>query len=775
MRQKKTILFLAICLISLIVILPFVLSAANIAPTKPSKVLLSPTDAYANTTFICNASGSTDKDKDALTYFYEFRAKKDVLKSYSKNNTYKCINIGCRDLKIQCYAKAYDGKDYSAEKESNSVTIKNSAPFFVNKTDDSSLAESPVKKGENIIFKAGISDNDYNPGYLLVCLTNKQTSGKCEKGKEVCISSYVTYPYTNKVFCNYNTSNLPYLNYSYNWFSFACDSSACSKMENANSPFYVNYACEDSDKGKEYSLQGNISGANGKFNDICLIEKSKKYIANKTGNWVKEYYCDEAGFAKEEDYKCENGCEDGACKKSCSALIEENEFNLSKPVNEEECKKIAKAKANEIKEKACFNNSWMEKFVLIKWGDIYLDSFFVNCGICNDSDLNNENVTGLAIFKNIYHNKKIEIEDECQNESVLEESYCENNLIEIRKINCKNGCNNGKCIKEEKCEKLMGINPHIKAKARYTQENKNFTEEDYCFNNEILIELGCKNNQLREYAYTCLGWCQDGACIAIEKRCNLLSQQIKEKTKELLDRRERVILTEGEKIYTDNYVVLPLGIFHTNRSKDLATNKITTNFRDMITNKIYSASMDNNVGYLADNSNPYDKKIYAINYYPNESGNYITLSFPSQITRSKKISFKNCDFAQQSVSQTPQQTTSQKPSTPTQQLSSQEGNIQETNLQRVNNPQTCQALGGIYINNLCREKCPEKKVYNSFGTCMDICYPPRINVDGVCLTPCPPGMGYTESRDCKSCPPGTKFVAGVCKSSVPTQLRESWL
>jgi hypothetical protein len=105
----------------------------NMAPTQPSNVGLSPSTAYKNTIFTCSASGSTDADNDTITYYYEFRKGATKLQAYSTNNQYTCGANCSKNDNITCYAKAYDGLNYSAERASANVNILNSLPAMSNR------------------------------------------------------------------------------------------------------------------------------------------------------------------------------------------------------------------------------------------------------------------------------------------------------------------------------------------------------------------------------------------------------------------------------------------------------------------------------------------------------------------------------------------------------------------------------------------------------------------------------------------------------------------
>jgi len=100
----------------------------NSAPTTPTSLALSPSIIYVGNTLTATASGSTDADNDALTYYYEFYNVNDstIKKAYSTSNTYS-IQVSDAHNLIRVRTKAYDGTVYSGEKEST-IIISNSAP-----------------------------------------------------------------------------------------------------------------------------------------------------------------------------------------------------------------------------------------------------------------------------------------------------------------------------------------------------------------------------------------------------------------------------------------------------------------------------------------------------------------------------------------------------------------------------------------------------------------------------------------------------------------------
>lgn len=66
--------------------------------------------------------------------------------------------------------------------------------------------------------------------------------------------------------------------------------------------------CTDTDGGKNYAVQGTITGTD-------YLGRPYNYTDRCTGDTVlQEYYCDNTGTGVFIYYKCPNGCANGACK-----------------------------------------------------------------------------------------------------------------------------------------------------------------------------------------------------------------------------------------------------------------------------------------------------------------------------------------------------------------------------------------------------------------------------------------------------------------------------
>lgn len=104
----------------------------NSPPTQPAGIVFTAGN-YKNDTFTASASGSTDADGDAITYYYQFEANSTgtVLRAYSSLASYSgCLaNAACnKNDNVRVKAKAGDGAANSTESSYASRDILNSIP-----------------------------------------------------------------------------------------------------------------------------------------------------------------------------------------------------------------------------------------------------------------------------------------------------------------------------------------------------------------------------------------------------------------------------------------------------------------------------------------------------------------------------------------------------------------------------------------------------------------------------------------------------------------------
>ena len=238
---------------------------ANRIPSMPSSVILLPTTAYKNTTLTCTASGSIDADNDNISYYYEF-GKGIILQNYSMNNLFNCLtNANCNVAdNIVCYAKAYDSKNFSGEKASNSVVILNN--------------ETGVLGNLNVVS---------SPSNASIYVDNSYR-GLTPQTLSLSIGSH-----------NLFLEKEGYYNYSTN-LNVSSGINGISVNLIAIPP---NQTCIDFDNGKNYFIKGTTCQGSGCNTDSC-----------NTNRQLKEYFCLNNNRAFE-NYNCSIGyeCNDGRC------------------------------------------------------------------------------------------------------------------------------------------------------------------------------------------------------------------------------------------------------------------------------------------------------------------------------------------------------------------------------------------------------------------------------------------------------------------------------
>lgn len=138
------------------------------------------------------------------------------------------LNFGFKNPKVK------------ADTADTSVTVGNVAPEFTVITTDNSDATNPTNAGDTVTFAATATDANGDQWKLLVCKTEGVSGTDCDGGAtdRWCVSASAVDSGSQNT-CTYNTTDSdPESN---NWYSYACDASACSAVENTNSPFKVNH------------------------------------------------------------------------------------------------------------------------------------------------------------------------------------------------------------------------------------------------------------------------------------------------------------------------------------------------------------------------------------------------------------------------------------------------------------------------------------------------------------------------------------------------------
>src|SRR3989339_828401 len=142
----------------------------------------------------------------------------------------------------------------------------------------------------------------------------------------------------------------------------------------------IDSTCTDSDNGKDYFVKGTMKYTGGSYIDSCM-----------GGNSAIEYYCDETGVGKTENYSCEFGCVNDVCRRpptTCEYIeyINYSGRQASIPINR--------------------NKDFFAKGTVYYKGDYYTDS--------------------------------------CSGNYVVEH-YCENTAYKSIYYLCANGCQDGAC------------------------------------------------------------------------------------------------------------------------------------------------------------------------------------------------------------------------------------------------------------------------------------------------------------------------------------------
>src|SRR3989339_19598 len=142
----------------------------------------------------------------------------------------------------------------------------------------------------------------------------------------------------------------------------------------------IDSTCTDSDNGKDYFVKGTTKYTGGSYIDSCM-----------GGNSAIEYYCDETGVGKTENYSCEFGCVNDVCRRpptTCEYIeyINYSGRQASIPINR--------------------NKDFFAKGTVYYKGDYYTDS--------------------------------------CSGNYVVEH-YCENTAYKSIYYLCANGCQDGAC------------------------------------------------------------------------------------------------------------------------------------------------------------------------------------------------------------------------------------------------------------------------------------------------------------------------------------------
>ncbi|MFH1256948.1 MAG: dockerin type I domain-containing protein, partial [Candidatus Diapherotrites archaeon] len=274
--------------------------------------------------------------------------------------------------------------------------------------------------------------------------------------------------------------------------------------------------CKDSDSGLSYYIKGTTtwgasSGAEGSSTDYC-----------SGPDYLVESYCSVNNF-KQAEYKCANGCKDGACvcPKPYHGISPDGRcvWSCSEGTTPDTA-------SNECICKEGYVETGTDQFgrrVCTLQGN----------APCTETDGGrNEFVKGTLTggsYGTVGYNHG-PFTDYCNTNYApkqLIEYFCANTVtVQFNLIECANGCTDGACIADTNTSKCTdsdnGKNYYTKGKTTGTEwATTNYVEKnDYCITEGekagLLAEYFCHelNNQVASESYKCPNGCKDGACIA---------------------------------------------------------------------------------------------------------------------------------------------------------------------------------------------------------------------------------------------------------------------
>lgn len=257
----------------------------------------------------------------------------------------------------------------------------------------------------------------------------------------------------------------------------------------------TNNVCTDSDGGLKYFQKGKLITADNTYEDVCT-----------DSNFVKEYFCDSLP-SYYENYKCTNGCKDGACIEKLSEIKEQVKCIFKNSITEQKC---YTAENNLISCKgveSCVINVSAEKGKKLEWKSScggYVSTLIdgvdeyaeFNCSVaneikCTDSDGGlNYSVKGKTC---VGDNCK---EDICDNQNLME-YYCSDNDRRSQGYDClpEQICKDGACVKSSGESTLC--NGCLSDKKCYPigyRKDGNFCSDKGSFIKQLIPDKSCQNN-----------------------------------------------------------------------------------------------------------------------------------------------------------------------------------------------------------------------------------------------------------------------------------------
>ena len=221
---------------------------------------------------------------------------------------------------------------------------------------------------------------------------------------------------------------------------------------------------------------------------------------------------------------------------------------------------------------------------------------------------------------------------------------------------CQQGynCQEGNCVQNVTSATCTdsddGLNYYTKGYLN-TSVSPGTKFEDYCLDSNNLIERHCLSSNPNNFTvqYSCPYGCSDGACLSQQNYtevdgCSYLSNEVIDTIKNLQDSDYTVTLKEGEKVYRNNYVIIPGYALKVTRiyNSSYSYYDDEVEFRDVLSGYDYKSTITSE----GSGSVTIGGKTYNIKYKDDRSladDEYVILDYP-QISENDKMVFYNCEI-----------------------------------------------------------------------------------------------------------------------------------
>lgn len=280
-----------------------------------------------------------------------------------------------------------------------------------------------------------------------------------------------------------------------------------------------------------------------------------------------------------------------------------------------------------------------------------------NVTTCTDTDEGyNDTTTKGYVYGKLANGTSYNISDVCYGavDNNLAERYCNAGLPEVRTgIVCSNictgcTCSDGACVQQTVPNATCtdsdgGLNYYVRGQIEIKDSLGNIVASDWddCDEEEFYCN---ENGTAGIVPLICPYGCSDGACVnqTIVSGCDLISNKVKEEIALKKSNGEKVVLNEGERVFRDEYVVVPgylLKLYAlANRTQGYVNDYVR--FENALSGETFEAVLiEDGVGRLTVGDKVYDVMYSGKYEYPEEQ--YIIINFP-QTSGDDIMSFENC-------------------------------------------------------------------------------------------------------------------------------------